>query len=182
MEELATSCSDSPVTSKEQVACETVAKLSQLKVTICPPTFRLRKLKNRGALLILVWNYLVTSVFYHLSVYKDPGKSNKYYGTLVWCLTLPIAGWLADNYCNRYKLVRLSMWTMWLTAILSTFSLVMAQMVEKYSQINKIIVQVLLFPLACGFGGYQANVILFGIDQLHDASTEEITSFISWYV
>ena len=35
---------------------------------------------------------------------------------------------------------------------------------------------------ALGAGGFQANVIQFGMDQLHDASTSEITSFIIWYV
>ena len=33
-----------------------------------------------------------------------------------------------------------------------------------------------------GLGGFQANVIQFGIDQLHDASTIQIISFIRWYV
>ena len=43
-------------------------------------------------------------------------------------------------------------------------------------------IQVLVAMIAIGFGGYQANAIQFGIDQLHDASTNEIKSFISWYV
>ena len=33
-----------------------------------------------------------------------------------------------------------------------------------------------------GCGGYQANAVLFGLDQLQDASTDEITTFIIWYV
>ena len=35
--------------------------------------------------------------------------------------------------------------------------------------------------LACGLGGFQAIVIQFGVDQLNDASTTEITSFVAWY-
>ena len=31
-------------------------------------------------------------------------------------------------------------------------------------------------------GGFQGNIIQFGLDQLHDASTTEIKSFIIWYV
>ena len=46
---------------------------------------------------------------------------------------------------------------------------------------NKYIAVVLLLVMSIAFGGYQANIILFGIDQLQDASTDEITSFISWY-
>ena len=32
-----------------------------------------------------------------------------------------------------------------------------------------------------GIGGYQADIIQLGIDQLNDASTEEIKCFITWY-
>ncbi len=39
-----------------------------------------------------------------------------------------------------------------------------------------------LWPLQCTITYYStANVVFFGIDQLQDASTDEITSFISWY-
>ena len=39
-----------------------------------------------------------------------------------------------------------------------------------------------MITVAIGFGGFQANVIQIGIDQLCDASSIEITSFISWYI
>ena len=35
---------------------------------------------------------------------------------------------------------------------------------------------------AIGFGGFQANSIQFGIDQLCDASTIKIAAYISWYI
>ena len=34
---------------------------------------------------------------------------------------------------------------------------------------------------AIGLGGFQANIIQFGIDQPHDASTNEITSSLGMY-
>ena len=40
---------------------------------------------------------------------------------------------------------------------------------------------VLMMIMTVGFGGYQANVIQLAIDQLHDSSTAEIKSFITWY-
>ena len=59
-----------------------------------------------------------------------------------------------------------------------------AQLVDGYRIMNKrcIIDRLLQAIAAIGYGGYQANIIQFGIDQLHDASTEEIQAFISWYV
>ena len=70
---------------------------------------------------------------------------------------------------------------MWVGSILATTSFVVAQLVDGYSNASKIVTLVLLILTSVGFGGCQANVIQFGIDQLHDASTTEITSFISWY-
>ena len=38
------------------------------------------------------------------------------------------------------------------------------------------------FVIAIGLGGFLASIVQFGLDQLHDASTSEIKSFIIWYV
>ena len=97
-------------------------------------------------------------------------------------LTLPVAGWLADIYFGRYKVINWSMWTMWVAFMLVTASSVVAQFVESYNSINRYMRGVLMVTNVIGFAGFQANVIQFGIDQLHDASTSEITSFISWYI
>ena len=148
----------------------------------CRPSYRIRKLKNKGALLILVWNFLVTSVFYYL--YLSPRIFHPYWHvySIAWGLTLPIAGWLADVYLKRYKVIRWSILIMWIAFVLLVASSVLSQFVESYYSIkNNYINAVLLFIMSLAFGGYQANVVLFGIDQLQDASTDEITSFISWY-
>ena len=75
---------------------------------------------------------------------------------------------------------------MWIASVLAVASSVLSQLpvVEHYyhNSIHKCIKILLLIIMFVGFGGYQANVVLFGIDQLQDASTDEITSFISWYV
>ena len=71
---------------------------------------------------------------------------------------------------------------MWTATVLATVSSVVAELIAGYSSINSK-VQLLLYAfIAIGFGGYGANIIQFGMDQLHDASTTEITSFVVWYV
>ena len=68
---------------------------------------------------------------------------------------------------------------MWIGFMLATVSSV----IESYVSTDiKTVKTVLLTVAAAGFGGHQANVIQYGLDQLHDASTDEITSFISWYM
>ena len=76
----------------------------QLTVTVSKPTYRIRKLKNKGAIVILVWNLLIGSVFDYLTAFVAS------YGlkitTVALGLTLPFAGWLADIRFGRYKVIR----------------------------------------------------------------------------
>ena len=89
------------------------------QITCCKPSYRIRRLKNRGALLILLWSFLVTGAFCF-------GEQNNRLvfniQLVVGGLTLPIAGWLADIYFGRYKVINWSMWTMWIAFILATCS------------------------------------------------------------
>ena len=147
----------------------------------CRPTYRIRKVKNKAAILILVWNFLVASVFYYLSMYPHKFHPTWHMYSITWGLTLPIAGWLTDVYLGRYRVIRWSILIMWIASVLVVASSVLSQSVESYS-IDYYIHVILLMIMSFAFGGYQANVVLFGIDQLQDASTDEITSFISWYL
>ena len=146
----------------------------------CQLSYRVRRLKNRGAVLVLLWTFLVTCIFYFYE--------NENHGIVLniqlaaGCLTLPIAGWLADIYFGRYKLMYLSMWITWASILLETANSVVAEMVEGYGGIGQYVSGVFMVTAVIGFGGFQANVIQFGVDQLSDASTSEITSFINWYI
>ena len=51
-----------------------------------------------------------------------------------------------------------------------------------YKIVHNYIVMVLLIPLGIGYGGFQAIIVQLGVDQLTDASTSEIKSFVSLYV
>ena len=143
-------------------------------------TYRIKRLKDKGALLILVWSFLITGTF-NFTMLHNQGLVFDIQ-LVVGGLTLPIAGWLADIYFGRYKVIHWSMWIMWISFILATASSVVAQLVDMYNHISKYVTGVLMLIGAIGFGGFQANIIQFGIDQLCDASSTEITSFISWYI
>ena len=147
----------------------------------CKSFYRIRKLKDKGALLILVWSFLISGAY---NFYKDQNQGLVFDIQLIVCgLTLPIAGWLADIYFGRYRTIHWSIWSMWGSIILATASQVVAQLVPgSYNHIHQYVNGALMMTGAIGFGGFQANVIQFGIDQLCDASSNEITSFISWYV
>lgn len=95
---------------------------------------------------------------------------------------LLIGGWLADAYFGRYKVIRSGLWIMWIGSLLSACSLVVAKLNTTYG--HKGDKWVSLFSklvMGSGFGLFQANIIQFGIDQLSEASSTEITSFTTCY-
>ena len=144
-------------------------------------SYRIRKVTNKGAILVLAFNFLLMGVFYTLTVHSPDLVYTKA-GYIMWGVTLPIAGWLADVYFGRYNVIHYSTWIMWVAAALATVSSIAAELVTTYHSAHRIVLNVFLSLVCVGFGGYQANIIQFGIDQLHDASTTEIKSFITWYV
>ena len=150
----------------------------------CKPSFRLRKLKNKGAILVLLWSFLCLSVpFFFYSNKKDNHWIHSLVQVIVFSMTLSIAGWIADVRFGRYRVIKLSMWIMWAAIMLDTVSSVLTRAVDSYtSKMHRCMSGVLWTIIAIGFGGFQANVIQFGMDQLHDSSSDEITSFIVWCV
>ena len=154
----------------------------------CRPVFKLKWLRNSGAILVLIWSYLCLPVYLHFTIRKVSRDllGNKLpfspSETISLGLLLPIGGWLADAFFGRYRMIRFGMWTMWFGAMLNGFSFVTGKVVETYGRNADPWVS--LFSnviMGVGLGAFQANIIQFGIDQLVDASSTEITSFIIWY-
>ena len=142
------------------------------------PSCCLRRVKNKGAILILILSFLVTSVyFYILDIVSR--QTNVRPMVAIMGLTLPLAGWVADVHYGRHKILSCSLWMMWISSLFLTVTLVAANFTNYKHEI--IPVTILLVPLGIGWGGFQATIIQFGIDQLIDASTSELKSFIAWY-
>ena len=164
-----------------------LTRQEQLKIC-CTPTYRMRRLRNRGAILLLVWNYLIISPFF-VSQKRSISKGNYTLPFTLYMvaggLTLSIAGWIADVYFGRYKVIQFSMWIMWIAYMLMTASTVVTELnwFEGYSnKFNGYINEIFMIVAVIGLGAFQPNIIQFGIDQLHDASSDEISAFIIWYM
>ena len=109
-------------------------------------------------------------------LHSNPGE------ILAMGLLLPIGGWLADAYFGRYRVICLGMWTMWFGAMMNGCSLVIGEVFLTYgSHGDPWVSFACRVIMGAGFGAFQANIIQFGIDQLMDASSTEVKSFISWY-
>ena len=194
MESLSTSCALSDSEDQEWIeSCPTTANriatysneiTFKEQVQICfKPSYRMRKVKTKGALLVLVWNFFVTCTYYYIN-YKSQ-TPEKYFSqyfklnliVIPVALVLPFTGWLADVYFSRYKVLLSSIAMMWISALLLTTVFV----IESIISFTNYIQLLLLSTLGIGYGCFQANIIQFGIDQLTDASSDEIISFVNWY-
>ena len=143
--------------------------------------FRLRGFHNKGAALILLWNF-ASFLLIHYSA-SGALDSEIHYALLVIFFIFPLAGWLADVYFGRYKVIRWSMWVIWVAVMAHTLLL----LVQRYTTIShqKLINQITNAMIAVGLlavAGFQDNAIQFGMDQFVDASSSELCSYISWYV
>ena len=163
-------------TSMEQVLLQ--SSTLTMREKYCQLTYKIRTFKNRGAILLLIWNTLVMNLLYYLLT-QTPLEGPHFIALL---FTLPIAGWLADVYLGRYKVIQWSMWIMWAGSVLATLSSVVAQSVDTYAGIDKKVIAALLVVQSIGFAGYHTTIFQFGIDQFPDASTNAIKSFISWFI
>ena len=155
----------------------------------CKPTYRVKWIKNKGAVLIIIWSYLVMNVFHLLRSGYNPQQLNvRVIGIFIITVTFiffPIGGWLADTIIGRYRAIRYSMWIMWIALVLATVSELLAQGSTWYgihSHLRYPVLYILGLLAAIGFGVFQSNCVQLGITQLSNASTIEITSFITWYV
>ena len=189
--ELSTRCETSTESSAEYAKLLNSYSPTRKKkrlMACCKPTYHMRKLKNKGAIIVLMTSFLSMCLFYYVMGYGlyhyssfRPIQRQRTVCSLAWSFTVPLVGWLADVILGRYRMIQWSVWIMWMGTVLSTASSVMAQLVTAYQSIDEYMSLVLLLIATVGLGSYQANVIQFGLDQLPDASTDEITSFISWF-
>ena len=80
---------------------DTITAREYLQVC-CKITYRTRKLKHKGAILVLMWSFLVLSVYGYLfdTVLPSYDDTITYSVLTVIGVMLAIAGWLADvRYC-----------------------------------------------------------------------------------
>ena len=148
------------------------------------PKFHIRRVTNKGAILVVVWSFLLTTIYYYTAYNATRLYSNLMFAIIqsIVGITIPFAGWLADVRIGRYKIICWSIWLMWISSLLLVATLVALQFIHSQNDSDdNQLAMTLLIPLGIGYGGFQANIIQFGVDQLHDASSNEIATFITWY-
>ena len=162
--------------------------------------------KSKAAILVLIWNFCITLL---LTSWLDP----IYYTTIltndfkhllglivpVFCcfsatvyLFYPLAGYLADIKCGRYKTITCSLcFIPWIVLTLGTSlaffwlwwipkeSFVLTKAGFWAMIVLGLIVSIAVLTCHTAFS---ANIIQFGMDQLYESPTEDSILFIFWFV
>ena len=160
--------------------------------------YRVRWVRSKAALLILVWQallfgYLGTTHSFLTYFTLNTAHLSGYTWLLIsltegvsMVLLYPLAGWLADVYFGRYKVICYSMWLLWTAICSATLSLLLLycfhQSIVLHAALYYAAVPLTVVCMHVGMAGMKANLIVFGMDQLQDSSTDEISAFIAWFV
>ena len=165
--------------------------------------YHFRGVKEVGPLFILLWSLLVFS-YQHSAITGLVTSINRRFNVDLWVATLinavlsdclpkllyPFAGWIADAKLGRYKVMRYSLWIMWVGAVLHlvvylvryTLRLGDAAAVENDKIVFTLPLLVVAYVInAVGIAGFSVNLIPFGIDQMENCSGDQMSSFIHWY-
>ena len=96
-------------------------------------------------------------------------------------ISYPLIGLLADIKLTRYQMICLSCWLLFVShAILSILSILVSTDTIIFYSVG--VVLVLTFSLAIvGKGMFESTVIQFGTDQMIEASSNQLSTFIHWY-
>ena len=101
-------------------------------------------------------------------------------------ISYPVIGLLADTKLTRYRMICLSCWILFVSnaAIVSILSILLSAGIIVYGAkyIPLVVVGCALLVLAIvGKGMFESTVIQFGTDQMIEASSNQLSTFIHWY-
>ena len=143
----------------------------------CIRSYKTRLFRNKAVLMILQWVFTASLNLYIAAQIFD--KYSIIYVVGAVALSAPIA-LVADIYLGRYKVIQYSMRLLWIAVIASNTIIALQYYVVKNAATSSIFIVFTTIGYA-GSAGIIVNSLQFGIDQLTDASSSEITSYISWY-
>ena len=175
---------------------------SQLNVVLQRYMKSRKCVTSRSAILVLIWSFfmlLVRVIVTSLSSYQVPSALKiQYYlcaesiFSAIIDLFYPISGLLADLKFGRHRTIVSSIRMVLVGTPITLFGSGLLVTVLNFSKDGKIHITLIttgsiltiigLLMFLCGILGFAANIIQFGLDQLHDSPAEDQIIFIHWYI
>ena len=148
-------------------------------------------ISSRPACLILLWNFSVLlgyKLICNTDALMQVSKSSAMPIIVIAVFSLlaalsPMVGLLADIKLSRHRSVLCSSYIIMVVIMLLPFmQIVSAFMVSTSTKILTVGIIFFFAVMAFSFVVFLVNAFQFGMDQLHDSSTQELLSYIHWYV
>ena len=130
---------------------------------------------------MLTWNLLALACPKVDMIFQPIGVFNfEIINKVVSVVLFLFAGFLADLYFGRYKVMKVSIRVMWLGSVGGTL-LLMIHLFSPHDVLKYISVVVVYVCVTIGSTELIVNAVPFnGTDQLLGASSEEISAFVHW--
>ena len=99
-------------------------------------------------------------------------------------LLYPSIGWIAEVYLSNLTMIKWSFVTGLISSLLGILTATILMTVPPYftgGYLHAVCGMLFLMTGLAGLGMFEANAIQFGIDQMLEASSEQLSSFIHWY-
>ena len=153
--------------------------------------YRVRWFSSKGAFLVLLWTLLVaigcslTSVqavdFFNNIAYA-PSKWFLLISMMITLVSAPLSGWLADTKLGNYKVFRVGVVLLFISTVMNCLFLILEALVWESNYVLKLShlsIVGCLFVVGCC--ACTVTALPLGLDQMPDASSSSITSFIAWF-
>ena len=99
-------------------------------------------------------------------------------------LLYPSIGWIAEVYLGNFRMMKWSFVTGFISSLWGILTATILMTVSPYftnGYFLTVCVMLFLMTGLAGLGMFEANAIQFGMDQMLEASSEQLSSFIHWY-
>ena len=154
--------------------------------------YRVRRFYSKGALLVLIWTTLISATIWGCQVVLGT-RINKilprynYVAIILpapFYACIPFLGWMADAKYGNYKVFKFGSIVLFFAAILaSTFFVFITPILgPELELLNAIVAGTMFIVVAIGATACFVAALQLGLDQMPDASSSNISSFIAWFV
>ena len=144
-----------------------------------------RNFKSKGGVVLLLWEVSVLLVVFHYyHSYNQSSATSVAFKIAVatGVLIFSASGLLGDVVLGRYRAIKYSLLSLWVSTIIHSIADVVVHIAKvNDSRAWSLVSSLFMLFGAIGCGGFLVNSMNFGIDQLMDAPSRQISSYISWY-
>ncbi|XP_064396313.1 solute carrier family 15 member 4-like [Halichondria panicea] len=154
--------------------------------------YQVRWFYSKGAFLVLLWTTLISATVgsYQFGGRLIIGSHRKNVSIVLMalscltCITIPLLGWLADAKLGNYRVFKVSCFFLLVGAIIISINVLCFPMLNSVALQNTS--AVITVPVyAVGIASIAVCIMTalqLGLDQMPDASSTNLSSFISWFV